>query len=342
MMTAVPRPTPTPRATVSEDELFDGVVARRPFVVSDGKSGASFERLTMGDGTSRIVKHVHVDDDWTMRMNGDVGCHAAQVWRNGLMDVLPSRIDHGVLAVADGLGRNGWGAAILMRDLGEELVPPGDDVLPIEQHHQLIDDMGAFVASSWGWRDSAAAYVPLENRWMWFNRASLAYEAARGWPNPVPKIAHDGWARFAERVPKAVRGAVDDLRDDPSPLLARARETPQTFLHGDWKLGNLGTVADGRTVLIDWTYPGEGPAAWELAWYLALNRARMPSSKEATIDRFRSALQVNGVETAGWFDRQVTLCLLAGLVLFGWEKALGDEEELRWWCDRGGEAIALL
>jgi aminoglycoside phosphotransferase (APT) family kinase protein len=37
--------------------------------------------------------------------------------------------------------------------------------------------------------------------------------------------------------------------------------TPTTFLHGDWKLGNLG-VAPGRTVLLDWTYPGIGPIAY--------------------------------------------------------------------------------
>lgn len=342
MMTTVPMPTLTPRGTVSEDELYDGVVAREPFAVSDGKSGSSFERLMMGDGSVRIVKHVHIDDDWTMRMNGDVGCHPAQVWRDGFMDILPERIDHGVLAVADGLGRNGWGASIVMRDLSDEMVPPGDDLVTVDQHHQLIDDMAAFTARLWGWRDERGHYVPLEARWTWFNHASLAIEEARGWPNPVPKIARDGWLRFDERAPSAVREVIEDLRRDPSPLLVRIRETPSTFLHGDWKLGNLGIGRDGRTVLIDWTYPGEGPAACELAWYLAVNRARMPVSKEATIERFGVALRANGIDTDGWFDRQVALCLLAGLVLFGWEKALGDDDELAWWCDRAREGIALL
>jgi hypothetical protein len=95
-------------------------------------------------------------------------------------------------------------------------------------------------------------------------------------------------------------------------------------------------------VLIDWTYPGEGPCCYELAWYLAINRARMPQSKDDAITRFRSSLERNGIDTAGWFDRQLTLSLLAGLLVFGWEKALGDGEELGWWCDRAREGAASL
>jgi thiamine kinase-like enzyme len=158
----------------------------------------------------------------------------------------------------------------------------------------------------------------------------------------VPKIALDGWARFAERAPATVHRVIDDLRRDPWPLVTRMRETPLTFVHGDWKLGNLGTAADGRTVLIDWTYPGEGPCAYELAWYLAINRARMPTSKEDTITRFRDSLRRNGIDTDGWWDRQLALSMLAGLVVFGWEKALGGGDELGWWCDRALEGAALL
>jgi hypothetical protein len=29
-------------------------------------------------------------------------------------------------------------------------------------------------------------------------------------------------------------------------------------------------------------------------------------------------------------------------VQFGWEKALGDADELGWWCDRAREGAALL
>ncbi len=331
---------PRPVLTAVE-ALVEGAVRREPFLTTDSKSGSTFERLTMADGSTRILKHVHIDHDWTMRFNGDVGCKPVQVWAAGLMDAVPDRIDHGVLGVAAGLGRNGWGAAVLMRDMSAEIVPPGDDLLPLERHDTYIDDMAAVAARTWGWHDDIGL-VPLESRWTWFNHASLAVEAERGWPDPVPVIARDGWERFTERAPADVARAVDDLRRDPSPMVALARRTPLSFVHGDWKLGNVGTATDGRTVLIDWTYPGEGPCCFELAWYLAVNRARMPRSKEETVDRFAAALRAGGVATDGWFGVQLGVCLLAITVMMGWEKALGDGDELGWWCDRAREGIALL
>ena len=333
--------TPRPVAS-SVDELVDGAVRREPFFISDSKSGSPFERLTMADGSTRILKHVHVDSDWTMRFNGDVGCKPAQVWRSGLMDVLPERVDHGVLGVADGLGRHGWGAAILMRDMGDELVPPGDDVLPAQQHASYIEDLAALSARTWGWCDASGDFVPMELRWTWFNHASIDVERERGWPEPVPKIACEGWERFATRAPRDVLDGVDALRRDPSPLIERVRETPSCFLHGDWKLGNVGTARDGRTILIDWTYPGEGPCCADLTWYVSVNRARMPETKEQAIARFEAALRANGIDTTDWFARQLGLCLLAGVVLFGWEKAYGDDDELAWWCDRAREGLARL
>ncbi|MDQ1534513.1 MAG: hypothetical protein QOF28_2274, partial [Actinomycetota bacterium] len=85
---------------------------------------------------------------------------------------------------------------------------------------------------------------------------------------------------------------------------------------------------------LDWAYPGSGPVHWDLGWYLALNSARLPIEKEATIEALRDALERRGVPTAGWFDVQLDLCLLGIAACFGWEKAMGDEAELRWWEDR--------
>lgn len=330
-----------PRPVVSSlEELFEGVTHREPFFNTDSKSGSAFERVVI-DGESLIVKHVHVDEDWTMRFNGDVGCNPVQVWKSGLMDAAPEHIEHGVIAVAAGFGRNGWGGAILMRDLSEAMIPAGDTVLTVEQHASLLDSLAALSARLWGWKDDVGL-TPLENRWTWFNPASLSVEEARGWPDPVPPIAHKGWQQFGDRAPVDVRRVIDEMRSCPDALVTAMRSTPLTFVHGDWKMGNLGIDADGRTVLIDWTYPGEGPCCYELAWYLAINRARMPETKEAAINRFRSSLERHGLDCTDWFDRQLALSLLAALVVFGWEKALGDDDELGWWCDRAREGALLL
>ncbi|MGH9265719.1 MAG: aminoglycoside phosphotransferase, partial [Acidimicrobiales bacterium] len=323
--------TPRPVAT-SLDELLAGADSREPFHTPDSKSGARFERVTIS-GERLVLKHLHVDDDWIMRSSGDLGCRPLLVWRAGLLDVLPPGIDHAIVGAATGLGRNGWGAALLMHDVSQRLVPPGDGLLPAEQAERFLDHMAQLSARFWGFRDTIGLTPPV-TRWQWFGPGMLDVEAARGFPEPVPRVAVEGWERFARRARGDVARMVDDLRHDVGPLVDALAGTPTTFLHGDWKLGNLGSRPDGRTILLDWAAPGEGPACHDLAWYLALNRARLPHSKEHAIGLFRRALERHGVETAGWWERQLGLCLLGALVLFGWEKALGDAEELGWWCDR--------
>ena len=80
----------------------------------------------------------------------------------------------------------------------------------------------------------------------------------------------------------------------------------------------------------------------ELGWYLALNSARLPESKEATIDAFRNALERHGIDTAPWWRQQLDVSLLGTFVQFGWEKAFGDDAEFGWWCDRAREGLAHL
>jgi RNA polymerase sigma factor (sigma-70 family) len=110
----------------------------------------------------------------------------------------------------------------------------------------------------------------------------LAVERDPRFPEPVPRIALDGWERFAARAPRAVREGVGELLREHGPLVDALRATPSTLLHGDWKLSNLGTAPDGRTVLLDWAYPGKGPVAHELSWYLSLNHARLPRSRSTS------------------------------------------------------------
>lgn len=338
-MQARPELTPRP-VTSSIEELLAGASERRPFLHSDSKSGAGFERVTI-DGAPHVLKHVHIDDDWTMRFFHETTCIPLDVWRAGLMDVLPDRVDHGMVGAAGGQGRDGLGAALLMRDLGAVLVPAGDDPIPMEAHLQLLDGLAALSACMWGWRDTVGL-LPLANRWLAWGDEDIEAERRLGWPNLVPKIAAEGWLRFFERAPRQVRSVLRDLRAGTRPLVDAVASTPLTFLHGDWKLGNLGARDDGRIVLLDWTYCGEGPVCFELGWYLALNAARLPQTKEGSISALRCALEAHGVATDGWWERQLSLCLLGTLVLFGWEKALGADEELGWWCDRALEGASYL
>jgi hypothetical protein len=318
----------------SIDALLACAERREPFVNPDGRSSAAFERAWI-DGVPHVVKYLHLDHDFTMRVSGDVGCRPVRAWAAGLLDSASDLVDHAIVGAAFGYGRNGWGAALLMRDVSAELIPGDNSPISLDQHTTFIDHLAGFCAATWGWRDdpvSGPGLLSYAARWAWFGHAAIEGERALGWPERAPQLAEEGWRRFAERVPPQLAQLVDGLRRDASPLAAALRETPSCFLHGDVKASNVGRAADGRTVLIDWAYVGEGPVCHELAWHLALDRERLPVPKEVTSEAFRVALERHGVDTGGWWECQLGLCLLGAMVQFGWEKALGDDDELVWWC----------
>lgn len=325
----------------SVDELLADAVRLGQFRPVDARSPATFERVLV-EGEPCVVKYVHHEHDFAVRAIADLGCLTRRVWELGLMDSAPAHIDHATLGVAR-WGEDGWGCALLMRDVTDELIPPDDSLLSEEQHLGFLTDLAGLSASNWGLANRFGLLPPVRY-WEFFGTKVIECEEHRGFPEPVPRIARDGWQRFSERVPPEVAKAIDALRRDPTPLAEAIAHTPSTLLHGDWKLGNLGRSRDGRTVLIDWAYVGVGPVAHELAWYLALNRARLPEgyTKELTISAFASALEDAGIDRSGWWDRQVAVCLLGALVQFGWEKALGPDDELQWWCDRAREGLDLL
>jgi hypothetical protein len=328
----------------SVDELLAGADRREAFVNPDGRSASAFERVWI-DGRPHVVKYVHLDHDFTMRVSGDLVSRTVRAWAAGLLDAAPDLIDHTMVGAAYGHGRNGFGAALLMRDVSSELVEVVGQRFRPEEHELFVDHVAGWCAATWGFRDDPASgpgLLPYAGRWSWFGHAALAGEEGLGWPERVPAIAAEGWGRFWERAPRSIGKVVEELWRDPAPLADALRATPSCLLHGDVKASNMGIAADGRVVLIDWAYVGEGPAVHELGWYLALNRDKLPVSKEETIEMFRAGLEHHGVDTAGWWERQLALGLLGTLVEFGWEKALGDDDELGWWCSTAQEGVRFL
>ncbi|MGH9148886.1 MAG: hypothetical protein ACRD0F_00915 [Acidimicrobiales bacterium] len=87
-----------------------------------------------------------------MRVSGDFACRTVRAWVAGLLDSAPELVDHAIVGAALGHGRNGWGAALLMRDVSAELLPAGDLPIPADQHTTFIDHLAGFCAATWGWR----------------------------------------------------------------------------------------------------------------------------------------------------------------------------------------------
>jgi Phosphotransferase enzyme family len=320
----------------SVDELVAGAQTRTPLRHDDSKSGALFEAVTI-DGARFVLKHMRRADDWIMRATGDLACRPILVWESGLLDGVPDCIDHAIVGAAR---TDGDGGALLMRDVSAELVPPGHEPLALTQHLRFLDHMARMHAVFWGWRDSVGL-TPLPSRYLEFCPQVADVESEQATGAEIPRLIGEGWRAFPARAPRAAE-VVLPLLADPGPLLRALEAMPQTLVHGDWKAGNLGVTADGRTLLLDWATPGAAPACSDLAWYLALNTRRLPQRKEDAIVAYQHALERHGVATHSWFGAQVALCLLGALVQFGWEKALGDDAELAWWERRAVAAAPLV
>ncbi len=320
----------------SVDDLVKGATERKPLDASDGKSGATLERVTI-DGEPYVLKHFDRTRDWLLRASGDAGVRAVALWELGLYDAMPACIDHTVVAAARDPERGPWAAALLMRDVSPWLVPEGDATVDLATHHRFLDHMAEQHAALWGWRDTFGL-LPMSMRYQLLTPSMAAMEAARGGTDEIPLYVASGWRRLDEVSPE-LAAAARRLVEDPTPLTDALARTPATFLQGDWKFGNMGAGPDGRTILLDWDRPGEGPATFDLTWYLGVNCDRLPESKEAATLYYRGRLESYGVDTEPWWDAQLALTSLGTFLELAWSK---DGDELAWWEDRCREALPLL
>src|SRR4029077_9009553 len=225
------------------------------------------------------------------------------------------------------------GLALLLRDVSTALIPSGSEPIELDVHRQFIEHMAAFHAAYWGFRDHADLF-PFAHHYVFLTPTMAALEAATTHADPVPLAVASGWQRIDDRHPGDAR-RLRALVEDPWPLVTALRAGPQTLVHGDWKLGNLGS--DGsRTILLDWDRTGEGSALVDLAWYLAVNCDRLPETKEDAIGAYRAALESAGVETGSWWDAQLAAALSGAFLQLCWDKA-EDAGEFGWWSDRLAE-----
>jgi hypothetical protein len=317
-------------------DLLDRASSRVEVRPGDARAGATYEYVVV-DGERLFVKRLSPATDWIMRVTGDHVHRPYLVWRHGIMAAAPECIDSTVVAMdVEGEGDDAV-LTMVMRDVAEYLVPEGDDVVPQAQHEHFMEHQAALAATFWGWRDGIGL-TSMAERVRFFAPDNIAAELlVDDVPGPIA-AADGGWRVLPERAP-AMAAAARAIWDRPELITGPLAETPSTFVHGDWKMGNLGSHPDGRTILLDWAYPGAGPVCWDLCWYLALNRRRLPESKEASIDRLRAALEAAGIATADWWETQLDLCVIGMMTVIGWEKALGDDAELGWWADRVDAAV---
>jgi hypothetical protein len=322
--------------------LVAGATRRSPMAVQGSRSGARFERVVLHDAPY-VLKHVDRADDWIMRQTGDLGCVPVTVWESGVLDLLPDCVDHTTVGAARELSDTGAvTGAVLMRDVGAALLRDDGTRLTDAQHLRFLDHLAACHAATLGWRDEVGL-VPLANRYSFFGPDALECEAARPSPHPVPMAARDAWARLPTVAPR-LHELLTPQRAEPWGVLDALAAPPHAFLHGDWKLTNLGTDARGRTVLIDWSVSGEGPLLTEVLHYATLNASRLPvgHGHDDVLAAYRAALEARGVPTAPWWDTQLAACTLGVMLQLGWTLAHDRPDAIRAWESRVHSAREIL
>jgi hypothetical protein len=318
----------------SVDDLLADAGSSVPFD-SNGKSGARLEKVTI-HGEPYVVKYLD-DGDWSARAAGIPEGPIVEVWRRGLLAMLPDCIHQPIVGIA----RTDV-TVLLMRDVSAWLVPSTDALISVEQHELFLDHMARVHAAYWHQPADLIDVVSPVRRYLELSPSMARSEMARGSTHFIPPLVARGWPLLPEVAPRAA-AVVVPLADDPGPLVSALSRTPQTFVHGNWKLDNLGTDDELRTVVLDWETPGRAACLSDVAWYLAINCRRLPTSKEATIECYREHLRSAGIDTDGWWERQLGLSLIGALVQFGWEKALaGHDDELAWWEEQVVAAAPLL
>lgn len=312
--------------------LLDRVVARDT-VAGDGKSGSVVERLTLDDGSVVVVKRIAPLGDWIMRATHDHG-RAASLWTSGVLADVPAAIDHTVLGVEpDG---DGW--LIVMRDAGPQFLSLEAD-LTFDQTRRILDAAAALHATFRG--RSIPDLCPMEDRYLGFGPATWEREV----DEVVPQLIRRGWEVLQDTVPGDVASVLVALAADPAPLVDRLRTRPETLIHGDLKIGNLG-FAEDRLVLVDWgTQTGMAPTAVEWAWFLAICGARLTMSREEVLAYTRT------LEGDLYDPEAERLALLGAAVQLGWNKALDaatnpdpavrgrEQADLDWWVAAARRAL---
>lgn len=323
-------------------------VERSVLVSADSATGASLERLvlpgTLEGSAGYVVKRLQPHGDWIGRATNDERMREYRLAVGGIYRALPAGVG---TAVVGALGLADGGAALLMHDIAPALVSPGDAPIDEEQLIRSLRALARLHAAFYGFPARLMVGLGLCVPMHWLTLlapATAEREEATTPRDPVTPHILPGWDAFARLVPDAW-DVVAPLLVDPMPVVRGLRACPDTFVHGDAKVGNLAFSGE-QVILLDWSQTLRAPGALDLGWFLAVNSARLPVSREAAIEIYRAAREEQRrLPSSGeQWERELALSLLAGTLRLGWAKALGassddpttrirERAELEYWAD---------
>jgi hypothetical protein len=305
-------------------------IQREVMTSVDSATGATLERLvlpgTLEGAVRYVVKRLQPRGDWIGRATNDERMREYRLATDGIYPALPS----GISTANAGAVELPNGAALIMYDVAPALVPPGDAPISEEQLTRSLEALARLHSTFYSFPARLMAGLGLCTPASWLTvlaPATAEREAATTPRDPVTPHILPGWDAFARLAPDAW-AVVGPLLADPMPLVRGLRACPDTLVHGDAKLGNLGFTGE-QVILLDWSLTLRAPGAIDLGWYLAVNSARLPVPREAAIETYRAArVEAGRLPSSGeQWERELALSLLAGTVRLGWAKALGASSD---------------
>jgi hypothetical protein len=325
-----------------------------------GNSLESVRAMHNGQEARFVLKRFSIERDWIMRLTHDTEVREVALFRGGVFARMPDLCIVPTVAAA----RDGKSWASLMVDVSGSLVPSGDAPIDVSDFKRFLDHLAVVHArfmEDESLLNPSLGLSALRDFILILSPSLVRREIEQGRTHPVLEWALRGWEIFDDvALPEAAR-IVKRIQQDLRPLLRALARAPRTLVHGDFKFANLGswspsptdrddlpnTAFEPRTIVLDWQDATFGSPLLDIAYFLAINSARLPVTKEEAIQMYRDSLASFGYayQPHAW-ARDLEVGLLAGGAMrLVWQKALGTQSEdlvvreresteVRWWSEQ--------
>lgn len=267
-------------------------------IIEEGYSGAYIERLIlqgshMALGTA-VLKHIDPLKNWFLRASGDTIGREIMLTRSGIWERIPAVIATPILAAVhwpDGAG------AMIMQDISDIVWPASmcyqentPDPSPVPQILNALAELHiAF------WNDSALVNLdwltPRSEAMFYLTPKYLEHAGLNQAGSTYGEEAIRMWQRLWAMLEPEDAGELLRIMEHPEALLASIATLPQTLIHGDAWLANMGLKA-GQLYLLDWALVARGPCTYDALW---LAHTWHALDVQETMEQYRSALIRKGL-----------------------------------------------